>query len=286
MALATPVVLWSGKQRSRTIREACIEGLARLGYEPIVMHEREYREPIGDWAVAYGLPGNLMQAFRDYPASGRQYVNIDLGYWGRHEGGRYVGFHKFAVNARHPTGYFQQRLHPGNRFEKFGLTIKPWRKSDPRDPVLVAGMSGKASAVAGLGYETWERAAIAQLRKHTKRPIIYRPKPTDKAAKPLDGTRFSPKSEDLMGLLRACHAVVTHHSNVAVDALIEGVPVFCDDGVATAMGLSDLSQIDKPIRPPGREQWAADIAYAQWSVPEMKKGTPFRHLIEEGLIPQ
>ena len=40
---------------------------------------------------------------------------------------------------------------------------------------------------------------------------------------------------DLAVALRNCHAVCTHHSNVAVDALMAGIPVYSPYGVASVL---------------------------------------------------
>lgn len=133
--------------------------------------------------------------------------------------------------------------------------------------------------------EEWERNAVAALRKVTDRKIVYRPKPSWTGAKPIEGTSFSPRSESLNDVLRDCHAVVTHHSNTAVDALVAGVPVFCLEGVASPLALDDLASIENPVTPDGREQWAADVAWTQFSVKEMQCGLAWRHLKDEGVVP-
>jgi len=86
-------------------------------------------------------------------------------------------------------------------------------------------------------------------------------------------------------LFKDCHAIVTHHSNVAIDGLFAGVPGFCFDGAAKCMTLQDLSQIEKPIRPPGRLQWLANVAWCQWDINEIRSGAMWRFLGSEGLIP-
>ncbi len=77
---------------------------------------------------------------------------------------------------------------------------------------------------------------------------------------------------------------MTHHSNVAVEAIMNGIPAICPIGVASVMAGHDLSQIEAPPMPEGREQWAADIAYCQWSLAEMQSGAAWRHLRREKLV--
>lgn len=235
-----------------------------------------------DIAVFYGLEGNMRQIFKDHRRNFAA-VYVDLGYWGRREGGRWAGYHKVVVDARHPTAYYRKPQHDFSRLLHFAsLQPAPWRKAGHH--ILVAGMGDKGAIAEGYQPEQWERWAIGQLQQHTRRPIVYRPKPSWKTARPIPGTIYSPRDRDAELELQNCWAVVTHHSNVAVDALVAGVPVFCWEGVAAALGSTDLSQIESPPMPDGRDEWMADIAWTQWSVREMADGLAWRHLRLEGLV--
>jgi hypothetical protein len=192
-----------------------------------------------------------------------------------------------AVNSRHPTDYFQRVKHGVERFACFSVKIKPWAEgSGKKRYIIVGGMSAKAARAEGFGPEEWERRIVDQLRSVTDREIVYRPKPNWRDARPITGSRFARGEDgDIGKYLDGCHAVVTHHSNVAVDALLAGVPSFCWDGAATPLSSQDLSRIEDPVKPDGREQWAYDLAYTQWNVAEMREGAAWRYLREEGLVP-
>src|SRR3990167_4756416 len=270
-------------RRSQALCSAMMRGIKVVGDVPVSCQEEDYRYPECHAAVFYGLSGNLRTLFRDYQKSGKPAVYIDLGYWGRRDGGgRYSGYHKFAVNGRHTTEYFQKWKHSSDRLERLGLRVGPWRQG--KKYILLAGMSAKSADVEGYKAEEWERDAIKRIMSVTDRPIIYRPKPSWRDAQPIEGTRFSPREEPLETVLDDCHAVVTHHSNVAVDGIVLGIPAFCEMGVARPFSNSDLSKIERPIYPDGRIQWMCDIAYTQWNVDEMAKGKPWKRLRDEGVI--
>lgn len=267
------------------------EGIARCGDFPMIWNEQDYAVSMRsglDCVVFYGLEGNCRQILADHSKAGTA-VYVDLGYWGRREGGRWAGFHKIVMNGRHPTSYFRSVKHPHDRIGRFHVGPKPWRENGSH--ILLAGMGDKGAWAEGYRPEEWERWAIAELRKYTDRPIVYRPKPSWKTAKPIAGTLYSPRDRDVQQDLADCWAVVTHHSNVAVDAIVAGVPAFCWAGVAEPLSLQDLSQIERPYCPGrgageenDRAQWMADIAYTQWSIAEMRQGLPWRHLKAERLI--
>jgi hypothetical protein len=267
--------------RSTIIGRAMAEGVRRAGGHGDLRSSASYKgRPEYDVAIFYGLAAGLDRIFRDYREQ-RRAVYVDLGYWGRRKRTRWDGYHKVAVNSRHPTSYFQLRPHGPERFAQHGVAIRPWREEGRH--ILIAGMSAKAAAAEGLLPNQWERQTIARLRQLTRRPIIYRPKPNWTDAHPLEGTTFD-RETPLEDALTDCHCVVTHHSNVAVDALMAGVPCICPGGVASLLSGHDLADIEKPPMPKGREQWAADLAWTQWSVDEMQSGAAFHYLVDEELI--
>lgn len=283
MAADIAIYQIANHKRSRIVCEAMARGIAATGDKVVVRPASSWRRKQARIAVFYGLVGNLALALRQQKLDGGTAIYIDLGWWGRRNGGRWGCYHKITIDDRHPTAYFQNRAHDASRFAVHKLKIAPWRGKGRH--ILVAGMSAKAARAEGFAPEQWERRTIAELRRFTARPIIYRAKPNWKQAKPLPGAAFSPGFQPLDKALANCHAVVGHHSNVCVDALIAGVPVFCTKGVARPMGLADLKQIEAPILPDDRAQWAADVAWCQWDVREMAEGLPWRHLKDEGLIP-
>lgn len=273
--------------RSEMVANAMFDGLTKCG-EDVVMRKatsHHGRVEPGSIAVFYGLSGGLARIFKDYRERGKAFF-IDLGYWKRHKRTRWDGYHKIVLNSRHPTEYFQMHPKPQNRLRALGIRLLPMRKSDLDAPIIVAGMSAKAAAAEGLRAESWERTTIERLRKITSRPIIYRPKPNWIGSRPITGSRYD-KDTPLDHALRNCHAIVTHHSNVAVDGLIAGVPVFCEGGVPLALGkpMAQLEEIENPFLPTNaqRLQWACDLAFTQWSVEEMASGAAWQFLINEGL---
>lgn len=287
MALEVAVYGIAGHRRSTVCCQAMYAGIKAVGDHARLLVESDYRAPHFDLAVFYGYTPTLRQIMAEYIAAGRHAVYIDLGYWGR-EG--LHGHHKISVDGRHPTPYFRAGEHNGVRARKLGLAVEPWRGRGKH--ILLAGMGAKAAEVEGKAPEEFERSAIEWLQRVTDRKIIYRPKPSWMQSQPLAGTRFSwggpprpgYRTERLHEVLKDCHAIVTHHSNVAVEGIVAGIPAWCWKGVAVPMASQDPRSIDDPYRPEGREQWVNDITYCQWSVEEMSAGLPWRHLKNEGLI--
>lgn len=296
--MVSVTVLLSRKFRAREkICPALVAGIRKVGDQCKQIWADDYREPVGDVALFYGLDGargtGLDRALREYRAAGKQAIYLDLPYFNNRSDGRYA-WHRWSMNARHPTAYFQKRKHPPDRFLVHKRGIAPWGQTG--DHVIVCGMSEKAANYEGYDLEQWERAAIKRLQAVTDRPIVYRPKPQRRVRKgypnpqypPIEGVAYSnPLSRTLNDELQHAWAVVSHHSNCGVDALLAGIPQFSDEGVASVLGHSDLAKIESPFVPSDeqRRQFAADVAYCQWNHIEARDGIAWRHFKDEGLVP-
>lgn len=245
------VCLSGARKHQKRIAEAMSQGVRAAG-------DRLVTGLKADACVAYGWKHH--RTYEAYPG----FAYADLGYWQRE------AYYRFAVNGWSPERYVRQGL-PATRFERLGLRIKPWRTNGRE--IVVAGSTAKACADHGMAYQSWERQVIARLTG-CGRPVVYRPKPNDGNATPIAGTLDRrPVSE----MLASAYAVVTHHSNTALDALLAGVPVHCETGAAAAFSVP-LEQIaDAPLLD-GREQFLFDVAWLQWTLDEMRTGECWKHL--------
>lgn len=274
-------VYYSINARSRILASAMAEGIMAAGDAAEVNQSWTFRSADADVAVFYGLEGSLPKVFADYRAAKKPVVFMDLGYWGRRNGGKYAGYHKITVNSRHPNEYFQRVTHGNERAKQLNLNVKEWNSNGKF--VLIAGMSDRASIFFGYKPLQWEREAAKIVRAHTERPIHFRPKPGHSGS--VEGAVLVSSAVPINASLREAHAVVSYQSNANIDGLICGIPSFCVEGAASAISHSDLSMIESPRRDVDRRQFCNDLAYCQWNLEEMKNGTAWRHLKNEGLIP-
>lgn len=277
------VYRWPSHYRSKIISNAMFRGIRACGDDPAILDANTYKPGQAHVAVFYGFQNNMRNAFELQKKCGGHAVYIDLGYFGRHAGGRWKGYHKISVDARHPTKYFQRRQHDHARFESHGIPIREWRP--PGKNIIVAGMSRKAAEAEGFRFLEWEKKTIKSLQRVTDRPIVYRPKPSDRSSnKPIPGFGYCDPARPVDHFLKEAYCVVTHHSNVAIDAILYGVPAIVFGGVAVPMGSQSLKEIDNLPRLSGRDCWAANIAWTQFNISEMEKGLPWRIIKTEGLL--
>ncbi len=264
--------------RSRVVGKAMAEGINSQDDICNVVHSSRYTAPDSDVALFYGLGDNIPKIRNDYINSGRKAILIDLGYWGRTDGGKRLnGYHRFAINSLHGYGYLQNRRHDSLRFDKFNLHIKPFNKTGTK--IIICGQSKKAAKVYGLEWGQYERWVYSQVKTLTNKEIIYRPKKTLIGTDgPIEGTVYKPDGP-FVNLLNDAHLVISHHSNCGIDAILNGVPIFTADGLASILS-SNLLCPNTPHYPtPGQQkQFLHDAAYQQYNVSEMKDGTAWRYI--------
>jgi len=248
-------------------------GLKRHGIAAeIITDQRTGRAVLGDVAIAYGWVHEPV--FTAYRHAGAHYAYFDMGYFNRKpskdKGGSRDGHHRLAVNSW-DTADTMRTLCPSDRWDALGIEVAPNREQHA-GAVLVCGMSEKAAGTHGFRPGQWEAETVATLRAaFPTTEIVDRPKPAN-----LDA------GEPIAEVLKRTAIVVSHHSNVAVDALVAGVPTYARKGVGKLVSCSNPVDAVRMMGPivaePMRRQILADVAYAQWSPPEMRTGAAWSHI--------
>lgn len=152
---------------------------------------------------------------------------------------------------------------PRDRFDKLNVLL-----SDPRQDgkhILVCPSSPTMERF--YKQENWLHETLAELKKHTDRPIIVRKKPR---ARGTSGPMVA--SIPFAEAAKGAWAVVTLASIAGVEAACLGVPVFCHEASAcSTIGNTRLSDIENP-RFERNQDWLNTLAYHQYTEEELKKG--------------
>jgi hypothetical protein len=209
----------------------------------------------------FGTPF-VWKSFKQAIHEGRTWYYGDHAYFGRWQYFR-ITKNDFQCNGTGTAG-------PA-RFSQFGLQIKPWRKSGSK--VLVCPPETTYAKLRGFSAQKWIAHVYEALKGLTDRPIEVRKHPN-----------LHDKKESMQPLKKALNdtwCMVTYNSNAAVEALIEGVPVIATGKCAASrMGLNDINQVENPLMPPDREQWAWNLAANQFTYTEIRNGIAWRALNE------
>lgn len=194
--------------------------------------------------------GLLQEAIR----KGRTWIYGDHAYFGR------GSYYRITRNAYQHDG---SGLAGPERFQAFNRTVKPWR-TDGRH-VLICPNSPTYFGLFGMDVHQWVKSVTETIAGVSGRPVRV---------------RWKGQGEPIEADLVNCWAVVTFSSAAALDALIAGVPVFVRAPFAAAyrFGLPNVSQIEQPAYPDGREPFLWALAENQWTMDEIRTGVAWRAL--------
>lgn len=251
------MMLWCSVQpirerKSRMVMESLAQGWIE-GARICQGDPPEDGNPFAIYGQVWGAERLIPKAIQ----TGRPYWYIDNGFWkpGR---GSSEGYYRICYRGMMPV--YLDGADPA-RGKATGVRFAPWRKSGRH--ILFALPGPDYGQALGLSMDVWVRDTIAALKQRTDRPIIVRDK----------GSSLS-----LSEHLRDCWALVTHSSNVAVEAVCFGIPVFVDkDAAAAPVGNTDLADLESP-RMPSRQEWWNSLMCQQFLPAEMADGTAYHWL--------
>jgi len=199
-------------------------------------------------AAMYGVLRGCGEVIRNCVDVGRDYWYIDHGYTNpsQHTKGEFAGNYRVVFNGR--------QAKPGESDgRRFKAEIRPWKRRGKH--ILVIPLTKAVSDFYNMPQRDWLETVIREVATYTDRPI-----------------RIKEKGEgNIHQSLKDCWCLVTHSSNTAVDALLEGVPVI----TLGASAVSDLSwkfgHIENPYWP-DREPVLWGLADNQFTLAEMRSG--------------
>ncbi len=216
--------------------------------------------------VFYGVDQVTLGLFEVARARGT-FVYMDNGYIRSKYHGETHPYYRVTRNrAQHP-GIGRT---DGARFAALNVPLQPWRR-DGRH-VLVALQSEWWFKRHGIERAEWIYGVRRRIAQDTGRPVVVRDKPPR-----ID--LVAPIADDL----RDAWCVVTHSSNVAVDAIIAGIPaIVLGESAAAPMAGRSLDDLRTPPTPADRLHWCGVLADNQWTADEIGNGLPLRIVSKEG----
>lgn len=276
--------LRNAHRREHMLCDALRRGMARHKDRlEIVEYNDQPRELDCD---AIGFAGVKCREWHQFcKETGKPFLYFDKGYFYPKEKDysarmKILNCWRVAVNTNQPLEYLSAERHSMKRWDGFGPRPKPWREPTSDGHIIIAGSSPKFHLFHGLpDPAAWAIAVVEELRRHTDRPIHYRPKPSwwvgnPDQALPIEGTVFVPDGT-FEERAAGAHAVVTFGSNAALIGMLSGVPsVVLGNGVMQLISSTSLSEIEDPrlASEEDRLQLLANLAHSQFTLGEMANG--------------
>jgi hypothetical protein len=161
---------------------------------------------------------------------------------------------------------------PGDRLAPCEVNLKNFTLGRK---ILLAPPSVKSFTMWDIDQEQWIAETVAEIKKHTDRPVEVR----------LKRPRNDRMAVDTMeeALDNDVHCLVTYNSVAAVEAVMLGKPAIALGPNAAGVVCSNtLAEIENPYIPSldERDAWLRHLSYCQFTFTEMSDGTAWRILNE------
>ena len=195
---------------------------------------------------------------------------------------------KVGLNGINRDAYFGEQDNDRSRADHLGLVCKPWRSNG--DFILICGQHDKSLQWQGMPrMSNWFLETYDEIRKHTDRPILFRPHPRCRLEHIERGLknvhRQEPKQiggsyDDFDMGFDNVHCTISYSSNPGIHSILNGVPAFVSThSLAYPVGndIDFLHDIEKPMMPE-RQQWLNDYAHTEYTIEEISQGLALKNL--------
>lgn len=254
---------------------AVIDGFRRHGLNPILKMPGAPEKC--DLAVMWAFKKPAERA------SGRRALILERGY----VGDRFGIWTSCGFDGLNGRADFRNTNSPKWRWDRLceiegkhhlgGKLMQPWRtRGHDGDYVLIMGQVEGDASIANVRINDWYRTVALRMRQAGLR-CAFRAHPLSQNMPIIPGLNPLPRDVSLDEAMRNAKWVVTYNSNSGVDSMLAGVPVVAVDAGSMVYDLAGRN----PVIPPpmlDRAQWARDIAFAQWTLEEIRTGQMWDHL--------
>jgi hypothetical protein len=240
------------------------------GARGAVVFDGKYRP--GAPAAFFGVQPHTRPAFLSAMNAEEDYYYIDNGYFS----GLFKGAEYYRVTQNHLQ--YHKKIEPDyNRLKRQRVNVLEWQ--EPGSFILFCP-PGQFwfEQVLGADASAWRKKMLTKLHNATDMMVVERLKP-----KNIHEYRASPAEN----ALRGCYAVVTFSSNIALQAVLRGIPAYCNQLSAashicnTIDDTTDLKTVlENPVKKTVSERadWAATLAANQWTLSEISEGKAWKKL--------
>ena len=271
-----------GPLNSKPIFKAFINSLKKAG-ETLYVNKEADADVAVIWSVLWrGRMANSKRIWERYRSKGKPVVVLEVGGLRRNKS------FKVGINGINRDADFANQDFDDKRWPLFQHELRPWTPTG--DMIVICGQHDSSEQWRGLPkMNVWIAQQIVKIRKITTRPILVRPHPRNYIEfKESDFSNVKirlPKRDyrtyddtDFKATLERTWAVVNHSSNPAMEAVIQGIPVFVSESsLCHDVGNTDINDMNKPAMP-NRHVWANKIAYTEWFEDEIEQGLPWQRI--------
>jgi hypothetical protein len=274
-----------GSLNSQPVFEALIRHLQSKNEKIMVNKYDNTCDVAVIWSVLWqGRMEKNKKVWDDFRSQGKPVVVLEVG------GLRRNHTWKMAINGINRDADFANQIYDDKRWPLFKLELKPWQQTG--NVIVICGQHHNSEQWKGLPkLNSWVEQQIKIIRKYCDKPIVIRPHPRNSFnfdEKKYPHVRVNlPRRDhstyddtDFKKILRSTWAVVNHSSNPAIEAVINGIPVFVSESsLCHDVGNTNVADILHPAMP-ARQNWANRMSYCEWTTEEIGQGLPWKRIRE------
>ena len=275
--------LWTkyGAKNSEPVFNAFCSGAKSLGHDVVFNSDGDGIDVI--WSVLFhGRMAGNRAIWERAMAQSKPVVVLEVG--GIKRGTTW----KVGLNGINRDAFFGDGGNDSRRSDLLNLRLKPWRQDG--DYILICGQHDKSLQWRSMPrMSNWFLNTYDEIRKHTDRPILFRPHPRCRLPEIERGLKYVYRQEprhidgtydDFDMQFDNVWATVSHSSNPGCHSVIQGVPSFVSPSSLAydvANDIDFLHDMENPIMP-DRTQWLNDYAWTEFTVDEIVAGLPIKRL--------
>ena len=202
----------------------------------------------------------------------RDFYYVDTGYFGN---GKRKLYHRITKN--HLQNIYPIINRPRDRLMAAGYQPHKFSRGSN---ILICPPSAKVMKFYDLDLDQWMEETLLELKKHTDRNIVIRLKQSREVRMHTD-TLEDALSKDV-------HCLITFNSIAATEALLLGKPaITLGPNAAHFLCKHSLADVENLYVPTldEVEEWAANLAYSQFTELEMRNGYAWSILNENSNLP-
>jgi hypothetical protein len=198
---------------------------------------------------------------------------------------------KVGLNGINRDGDYLPDSNDSTRASLQGLKLKPWRTNGIY--ILICGQHNKSLQWQHmLPMSDWFMQTYREIRKHTDRPIVFRPHPRCRLEHIELGLKHVYRQEPVkiggsyddfdMGF-DDVHCTISYSSNPGIHSILSGVPAFVSThslAYPVANDIDFMHDVEQPMMP-DRQQWLNDYAHTEYTIEEITQGIPLKHLTSQ-----
>jgi len=268
-----------GALNSKPVFDAFEHSLQAAGHKTVT--NNMYADVAVIWSVLWNgrMQGNRA-VWEHYRRNNQNVIVLEVG--GINRGTTW----KVGLNGINRDAEFGIPDDPGDRAEQLGLSVKPWHKDG--EFILICGQHDRSLQWQDQpSMSNWFLQTYDEIRKHTDRPIIFRPHPRCRLPHIERGLRHVYRQDpikiantydDFDMQFDNIWATVSWSSNPGIHSVIEGVPAFVGpSSLAYDVAGHYLQHIEHPTTP-DRTRWLKRYAWTEYTVEEIAQGMPLERL--------